>query len=48
MEHIQQQLNMLSLDHLSPSVITLRHLKALFTEIENHLPQFLQLPYDPR
>ena len=48
MEHIQLQLNMLSLGHLSPSVITPSSLKALLVEIENHLPQFLQLPSDQR
>ena len=35
-EHVQLQLNMLSLGHLSPSLITQRCLKALLLEIENH------------
>ena len=48
MEHIQLQLNMLSLGHLSPAVITPRSLKKLLTEIESHLPEFLKLPYDPK
>ena len=48
MEHIQLQLNMLSLGHLSPSVISPKNLKDLLIEIESHLPTFLQLPYDPR
>ena len=39
---------MLSLGHLSPSVITPRGLKKLLTEIKGHLPEFLILPYDPR
>ena len=39
-EHVQLQLNMLSLGHLSPSVITQRSLKGLLLEIENHLPQY--------
>ena len=47
-DHIQLQLNMLSLGHLSPSVITPRGLKKLLTEIKRHLPEFLSLPYDPR
>ena len=33
MEHIQLQLNMLSLGHLSPAVITQRGLKKLLTEM---------------
>ena len=48
LDHIQLQLNMLSLGHLSPSVITPRGLKKLLTEIKGHLPEFLSLPYDPR
>ena len=47
MVHIQLQLNMLSLGHLTLSVITPRSLKALLLEIKNHWPEFLQLPYDP-
>ena len=45
---IQLQLNMLSLGHLSPIVITPRVLKKLLIEIESHLPEFLKLPYDPK
>ena len=48
LDHIQLQLNMLSLGHLSPSVITPRGLIKLLTEIKGHLPEFLSLPYDPR
>ena len=48
MEHVQLQLNMLSLVHLSPSVITPRSLKGLLLEIENYLPQCLKLTYDPK
>ena len=48
LDHIQLQLNMLSLSHLSPSVITPRSLKKLLTEIKGHLSEFLSLPYDPR
>ena len=47
LDHIQLQLNMLSLGHLSPSAITPRGLKKLLTEIKGHLPEFLSLPYDP-
>ena len=48
MEHIQLQLKMSSLDHLSLSVSTPRYLKALLIGIQNHLPQFIQFPYDQR
>ena len=48
MEHMQLQLNMLSLGHLSPAVITSRSLKKLLIEIESHLAEFLKLPYDPK
>ena len=48
MEHIKLQLNMLSLGHLSPAVITPRGLKKLLVEIESHLPEFLKLQYDPK
>ena len=47
-ECIQLQLNMFSLGHFSPSVITPRHLRGLLLEIENHLPDCLKLPYDPK
>ena len=48
-EHVQLQLNMLSLGHLSPSVITPISLKGLLLEIQNHLPpEYLKLPYDPK
>ena len=39
---------MFSLGHLSPSVITSRSLKGLLVEIDNHLPEYLKLPYDPK
>ena len=48
MEHVQLQLNILSLGHLSPSVITQRGSKDFQLEIENHLPEYLKLPYDPQ
>ena len=47
-EHVQLQLNMLSLGHISPSVITPRSVKGLLLEIENHLLQYLKLPYEPK
>ena len=40
LDHIQLQLNMLSLGHLLPSVITPRGLKKLLIEIKGHLPEF--------
>ena len=47
MEHVQLQLNMLLLGHLSPAGITPRSLKDLLLEIDNHLQGYLKLPYDP-
>ena len=48
MEHVQLQLNMLSMEHLSPLLVIIpRSLKGLLLEIENHLPDYLRLPYDP-
>ena len=46
--HVQLQLNRLSLQHLSSSVITPRCLKGLLLEIQNHLPVYLKLPHDPK
>ena len=40
-ECAQLQLNLLSLGHLSPAVITPRYLKGLLLEIENLLPEYL-------
>ena len=47
-EHVQLQLNVLSLGHILPSVITQGSLKGLLIEIENHLPEYLNLLYDPK
>ena len=47
MEHLQLQLNMLSLGHLSPSVITPKSLKNLLIEMRSKLPHHLTLPDDP-
>ena len=47
-DHVQLQLNILSLGHFSPSVTTPRSLKGLQLEIENHFPEYLKLPYDPK
>ena len=41
MDHIQLQLNMLSLGYILPSGIKPKSLKALLIEIEHHLPKFL-------
>ena len=48
MEHVQLQLNMLSMEHLSPSVITPKSFKGLLLEIGNHLQEYLKLPYDTK
>ena len=45
-KHVQLQLHMLSLEHLSQSVITPRSLKGLLLEINNYLPEYLKLLYD--
>ena len=47
MEHLQLQLNMLLLGHLSPSVITAQSLKRLLLEMKSKLPHHLTLPNDP-
>lgn len=48
--HVQNlwiQLNMLSLGHLSPGLISPRELKRLLIEIKTKLPGTLRLPADP-
>ena len=47
MEHLQLQLNMISLCHLSPFVITTQSLKRLLLEMKSKLPHHLTLPNDP-
>ena len=47
LEHINLQLNMLSLGHLSPSVISPTNLLQLLLQIKSKLPGYLQLPEDP-
>ena len=47
MEHLHLQLNMLSLGHLSPSVITAQSLKRLILEIKSKLLHHLTLSNDP-
>ena len=44
----QLELNMLPLNHLSPSLITPKDLKRLLTQIKGTLPPTLQLPEDHR
>ena len=48
LEHLQLQLNMLSLGRLAPSTITPNNLKALLLDIESHLEPHLKLPADPQ
>ena len=45
--NLRLELNMLSLDHLSPSTITPQALKLLLTQIKTRLPSSLKLPEDP-
>lgn len=47
LENLRLELNMLSLDHLSPSTITPQALKLLLIQIKTRLPSSLKLPEDP-
>jgi len=47
LEHLSSQLNMLSLGHLSPSVISPTNLKQLLKEISDRLPRYLELFGNP-
>ena len=47
LKQLQIQLNMLSLGHLSPSMISPDEFRQLLKEIQTHLPFFLKLPSDP-
>ena len=47
MEHLSSQLDMLSLGHVSPSIITPTNLKKLLLEMQSKLPHHLTLPEDP-
>ncbi|MCG8046532.1 MAG: envelope fusion protein [Candidatus Thiodiazotropha endolucinida] len=47
LENLRLELNMLSLNHLSPSLITPQNLKQLLLAIKTKLPFSLKLPEDP-
>lgn len=47
LENLRVELNMLSLNHLSPSTISPRSLRKLLLEIRNKLPSSMKLPADP-
>ena len=47
LENLRLELNMLSLNHLSPSFITPENLKQLLLEVKTKLPYSLKLPEDP-
>ena len=47
LENLRLELNMLSLDHLSPSLIIPENLKQLLLEVQTKLPYSLKLPEDP-
>lgn len=47
LEHIMTQLDILSLGHLSPSVVTPNHLREVLLRIQTELPHHLRLPLDP-
>ncbi len=44
-EHLTRQLDMLSMNHLSPSVVYPELMSDMLTEVESHLPSHLKLPY---
>ncbi|ESO98603.1 hypothetical protein LOTGIDRAFT_174137 [Lottia gigantea] len=46
-DHLNLQLNMLSLGHISPSTISPSDLKSLLGTINGHLPTSVHLPVDP-
>ena len=47
LENLCLVLNMLSLNHLSPSTITPKNLRKLLLDIKTRLPSSLKLPEDP-
>jgi len=47
-DFIRRQLNMLSIGHLSPEIITPLHLKALLLEIQSVIPKQFELPSNPK
>ena len=47
LEHIQLQLNMLSLGHMSPSTITPTSLLTILNDVKVHLPPRFKLPDEP-
>ena len=47
LEHVIAQLDMLSLGHLSPSIVTPGHLRDILLKIQAALPHILRLPPDP-
>lgn len=47
LEHVSAQLDMLSLGHLSPSIVTPGHLRDILLGIQTELPHQLRLPADP-
>ena len=47
LEHVRAQLDMLSLGHLSPSIVTPSHLRSILVGIRARLPHHLRLPVDP-
>ena len=47
LENLRTELNMLSLNHLSPSRISPKNLRELLLDIRNKLPASMKLPADP-
>lgn len=48
LEHVRAQVDMLSLGHLSPSIVAPAHLRALLIKIQARLPYRLHCPQTPR
>ena len=48
LQHLGAQLNMLSLGHLAPSVISPKYLKQVLMEIKTFIPVTVKLPADPQ
>ena len=47
LEHLSMQLDMLSLGHLSPSVVAPDRLRSLLVDLSKHIPSYLELPENP-
>ena len=46
LEHVSAQLDMLSLENLSPNLVTTGYLREILLRIQANLPHHLRLPVD--